>query len=118
MKPCPYYSREMVCHLKMVMDGSKEQTLGLFRKKFQETDFHIKQTDPYSSWKLQAEETIRELKRCAGRKMVRAGAPKQIWDGALEFEAYMRSNTALNIYMLQEEFPETVILGGTSDISQ
>ena len=28
----------------IVMDGSKEQTLGLFRKKFQEEDFHIKQT--------------------------------------------------------------------------
>ena len=30
----------------------------------------------------------------------------------------MRSNTALGIYMLQGEVPETVTLGGTSDIIQ
>ena len=39
-------------------------------------------------------------------------------DDALEFEAYVRSNTALGIYMLQGEVLETVMLGGTSDISQ
>ena len=50
--------------------------------------------------------------------MVRAGAPKRIWDNAMKFEAYVISNTALNIYMLQVELPETVILGGTLDISQ
>ena len=50
--------------------------------------------------------------------MVWAGAPKRLWDDALEFEAYMISNTALDIYMLQGEFPETVMLGGTSGISQ
>ena len=50
--------------------------------------------------------------------MVWAGAPKQIWDDALDFEAYVRSNTDLYIYMLQGEAPETVILGRTSDISQ
>ena len=50
--------------------------------------------------------------------MVQAGAPKRIWDDALEFEAYVISNTALDIYMLQGEFPKTVMLVGTSDISQ
>ena len=50
--------------------------------------------------------------------MVRTGSPKRIWDNALEFEFYMRSNTALGIYLLQGVVPETVILGGTSDISQ
>ena len=51
-------------------------------------------------------------------KMVQVGATKRIWDNALEFEAYVRSNTALDIYMIQEKVPETVMLGGTSDISQ
>ena len=50
--------------------------------------------------------------------MVWAGATKHIWDNALEFEAYGRSNTALDVYMLQGGVPETVMLGGTSDISQ
>ena len=49
--------------------------------------------------------------------MVRAGAPKQIRDDALDFEANVRSNTALDIYMLQGGVPETVMLGGNSDIS-
>ena len=50
--------------------------------------------------------------------MVWAGATKQVWDDALDFEAYVRSNTALYIYMFQGEFPETVRLGRISDISQ
>ena len=47
--------------------------------------------------------------------MVRAVATKQIWDDELEFEAYVGSNKALGIYMLQGEVQETVILSGTSD---
>ena len=50
--------------------------------------------------------------------MVRAGAPKKIWENELDFEAYVRSSTALYIYMLQGEVQETVMLDGTSDISQ
>ena len=50
--------------------------------------------------------------------MVRAGAPKRIWGDALEFEAYVRSNIALYIYMLQGEVPETIMFGGNSDVSQ
>ena len=60
---------------KMVMDGSKEQTLGYFIKKYQEADFHIKHTEPYSPFKIQAAGTSRELKKGDGRKMVRAGSP-------------------------------------------
>ena len=102
--------------LKIVMNGSKKQTLGFFRKKCQESDCHIKWMDPYSSWQLQADRTIRYLNKGAGRKMVREGAPKRIWDNALDFEAYLRSNTDLDIYMMQGEVPETVLLGETSDI--
>ena len=50
--------------------------------------------------------------------MVRAGAPKPIWADAIELEAYVRSNTAHNIFILQGEVTETVISGETSDISQ
>ena len=49
--------------------------------------------------------TIRELNRVDGRKMVREGEPKTIWDDALEFEANVRSNTAFYIYMMQGEVP-------------
>jgi hypothetical protein len=35
---------------KMIMDGSKEQTLVRFKKKCQDADCCIKQTEPYSPW--------------------------------------------------------------------
>jgi hypothetical protein len=103
---------------KMIMDGSKEQTLGRFKKKCQDADCRIKQTEPYSPWQNAAESAIRELKKAAGRKMVRAGAPKPFWADAIELEAYVRSNIAHNIFILQGEVPETVMSGETSDISQ
>jgi hypothetical protein len=58
------------------------------------------------------------LKKAAGRKMVRAGAPKPFWADAIELEAYLRSNTAHDMYILQGGVPETVMSGETSDISQ
>ena len=33
---------------KMIMDGSKEQTMGQFKKKCQLANVHIRQTEPYS----------------------------------------------------------------------
>ena len=50
--------------------------------------------------------------------MVQAGALKQIRENTLEVEDYVIYNKALHIYMLQGEVPETVMLGGTPDISQ
>ena len=69
----------------MVMDVSKDQTLGSFMKKCQETVFHIKQIEPYSPWQLQTEENIRDLKKGSGSKVVQAGAPRRICDNALGF---------------------------------
>ncbi len=103
---------------KMIMDGSKEQTLGKFKKKCQEANVHIKETEPYSPWQNLAESAIRELKKASGRKMVRAGAPKPLWADCIEYEAYIQSNTAWDIYKLGGETPETVMSGETADISQ
>ena len=50
--------------------------------------------------------------------MVRAGAPKRIWDYALYFEACVRSHTALYVSILQREVPETVMTSVTSYIGQ
>ena len=50
----------------IVMDGSKEQTLGLFRKKAKEMDCHVMQTEPHSPWKNTAELVICELKCSSG----------------------------------------------------
>ena len=43
--------------------------------------------------------------------MFQAGAPKRIRENALDFEAYVRYNIALDIYILQGEVPKAVILG-------
>ncbi len=51
---------------KMIMDGSKEQTLGRFKNKCQDADCRIKQTKPYSPWQNAAESAIRELKKATG----------------------------------------------------
>ena len=95
--------------LSMIMDGSKDQTLGKFKNKCQEDSCHIRQTEPHSPYQNAVESSIRELKKGAGRKMVRAGAPKNIWDDALEYEAYVRSNTTHCIRILQGEVPHTVM---------
>jgi hypothetical protein len=102
----------------MIMDGSKEQTLGRFKKKCQDADCHIKQTEPYSPWQNAAESAIRELKKAAGQKTVRAGTPKPFWADAIELKAYVRSNTAHDIFILQGEVTDTVMSGKMSDISQ
>jgi hypothetical protein len=74
-------------------------------------------TEPYSPWQNAAEGCIRELKRGAGREMVRSQAPKPLWDHCLERQALVRSLTALDIYGLQGEVPETHVMGDTGDIS-
>ena len=58
------------------------------------------------------------MKKWAVRNMVEDNAPKRIWDDALDFEAYVRSHTALDVYVLQVQVPKTVMLGGNFDISQ
>ena len=78
---------------------------------------HIKQTEPYSPWQNAAEGAIRELKRGAGRKMMSPKAPQKLWDHCLELEAYIRSHTALDLYELQGQVPETILSGQTADIS-
>ena len=50
--------------------------------------------------------------------MVWSGATNRVWDDALVFQACVRSNTALDIYVLKGGVPETVMFGWTSDISQ
>ena len=67
----------------MIMDGYKEQTLGQFKKKCQDADCRIKQTEPYSPWQNTTESATRELKKAAGQKMVCAGAPKPFWADAI-----------------------------------
>ena len=101
----------------IIVDGSKEQMQDDFRRKARQADCHIRAVEPHSPWSNAAEAAIRELKRGAGRKMIMSGAPRRLWDHCLELEALIRSNTALDIYELRGQVPETIVSGETSDIS-
>jgi len=103
---------------RMVMDGSKEQTLGRFRSKLVDACCERRTIEPYSPWQNAAEREIKELKKGAGRKMLQTKTPRRLWDDCLEYEAYVRSHTAHDIYKLDGEVPETIMSGETADISQ
>ena len=60
----------------MIVDGSKEQLSSAFRRKLQQSDCQLRQTEPYSPWQQAAEGTIRELKRGTARLMVKTRSPK------------------------------------------
>ena len=91
--------------------------MGLFRKKAKEMGIHVKQTEPHSPWQNAAELTIRELKKGAGRKAMKARSPKKLWDHALKLESYICSNTAIMHPELNGKVPETIMSGQMADIS-
>ena len=99
------------------MDGAREQVLGEFRQKARQADCHVKQTEPYSPWQNAAGGTIRELKKSAGRKMIKANSPKKLWDDCIELEMEIRSCTANNVFELKGEVPRTVMEGETANIT-
>jgi hypothetical protein len=66
---------------------------------------------------MAAEGAIRELKKGVGRQMVQTKSPKVLWDYCVEREALVRSHTALNIFSLEGQVPETIMSGQTADIS-
>jgi hypothetical protein len=101
----------------MIMDGAKTQIQGEFRRKCNEAGTGIKQTEPYSPFQNAAEPSIKELKRGCKRQQIKVDSPKVFWDDCIERESYIRSLTALNIFSLQGQVPETIMSGQTGDIS-
>jgi hypothetical protein len=102
----------------MILDGSKEQVKGGFKHKLKEVNCHLRVTEPYSPWKQAAEGCIRELKQGVSCKMIKTGAPKRLWDHCIELQGLICSHTANDIYATGGEVPETIMKGGTADISQ
>ncbi|KAL7485243.1 hypothetical protein ACHAW6_014108 [Cyclotella cf. meneghiniana] len=102
---------------KMIVDNGKEMKLGGFSRKCKEALCYLHDTEPYSLWSNSAEQEIRELKKGAARKLTHSGAPRQLWCYALEYESYVRSHTAHDIYKLDGHVPNTVVLGKTVDTS-
>jgi Reverse transcriptase (RNA-dependent DNA polymerase) len=102
---------------KLISDGARELTLGEFAKTAQKAGCPMDITNPYSPWQNSAESEIREVKRLAGRWMVKARSPKRLWDYCTELASQVRSNTAHNLYQLHGQTPETKMTGVTKDIS-
>jgi len=102
---------------KLVMDNSKTQTKGDFHRKCVEADCPTRQVLPYSPWANAAEGTIREGKKASSRSMWRSKAPKRLWDDCLQREGLIRSHTALDIWKLDGQTPETIMTGEVADIS-
>ena len=99
------------------VDNSKEQSLGIFHKKCREADCHLTNTEPYSPWMNAAEGCIKHTKQGSARKMMLSNAPLRIWDYCGDYEALLRSHTALDIYDLFGQVPESKMTGNTVDIS-
>jgi hypothetical protein len=64
----------------MVMDGAKAQVEGEFRIELCDAGCHIKHTEPHTKSSNMGEGAVHELKKGLGRKMLRSGCPKRLWD--------------------------------------
>ncbi len=104
--------------LLLIMDGSKEHTLGKFCQKPQDAGCEKKTTESFSPWQNAGEWEIKDIKKGASRKLLLTNMPRRLWDNGLQYEAYVRSHTAHDIFKLDGEVPETVMSGKTANISQ
>ena len=76
------------------------------------------QTESFISWSNAAKQENQELKKGSGRKFIQSGTPKRLYDDCLDFESYIRSNTAQSIYALAADVPETIMSRETSSKNQ
>jgi hypothetical protein len=60
---------------------------------------------------------VHELKRGVGRKILRSGCTKRLWDDCIIRETYVRSHNSLDIFGLEGQVPESKVKGDTVDIS-
>ncbi len=95
----------------------KGDKIGEFALKCKEATCYLWGTEPYSPWSNSTESEIRELKKGAARKLTLSGAPRRLWCFALEYESYVRSYTAHDIFQFDGRIPEMVVSGETADIS-
>jgi hypothetical protein len=102
---------------KLICDNANELTKGNFRKKALAAGSHCMSVEAYTQEHNRAELAIRELKRGYRRQMRKSNAPRVLWDHCLELQGLIRSHTALDLYDLQGDVPETHLTGDTPDIS-
>jgi hypothetical protein len=101
----------------ILLDGSKDQCKGDFKRKLREADCHVRQIEPYSPLQQAAEGCIRKLKCGVSRKMIKTTSPRVLWDHCIELEALIRSLTWNTVYMTNGKVPGTIMTGSTANIS-
>lgn len=101
----------------LISDGAKVYEYGEFNKLAKQAGCYCKYTDPHSPWQNRAEGEIRELKRLTARWLLRSQAPHKLWDECCELASLVRSHVAHDMYQLQGQVPETIMMGQTADIS-
>ena len=102
---------------KMIVENSREQSLGEFERKCKEADCHIVNTGPFPPWSQLAEVCIIELNRLSSQQLFKTCSPKRLWDHSIELAALIRFHTAHSNSELEGEVPDTRMTGQTSNIS-
>ena len=101
----------------LITDNAPELVSREFKQKVQKFGCNIKPVEPYTPNQNKAEPTIRELKRSYHKAMHKSHTPAILWDHCLQLMAEIRRHTALNLFSLEGETPDTVLTGKTPDIS-
>ena len=102
---------------RLISDGAKELTQGEFARKARQAQCPIDLVDKYSQFQDSAEAEIREVKRLANRWQTSTNSPRRLWDYCVVLASLVRSHTALPMYQLHGQLPESVMTGQTADIS-
>ena len=100
------------------MVGAKTQVQGDFRRKCKESNCPVHQTESYLSFSNAAEAAIRELKKMIRRALNSSRSPKKLWDHCMELQSFVKSHTALDMWQLKGQIPQTLMTGQTADKSQ
>ena len=101
---------------KIIVDKSKDKSLGKVASKCREADCHLVNTDPYSPCIMYSKVCIKHLNKGLSLKMLKSASPERLWDHCIELEALIRLNTAIDIYSLEGQLTETVMTGQNDDI--
>ena len=64
---------------KIVVDNSKDKSLGKFASKLREADFHLVNTYPFTPCMMHAEGCIKNLKQGSYQKMLKSASPRRLW---------------------------------------
>ena len=102
----------------MHTDGSKEQSLGKWRKICQKHAIYRTWNEPYSPWQNLAEKAGGIIKARCRDMMRRTNTPVVLWDYCVEYNAELRTMTASNNIHLSGRTPHELVMGYTPDISE